>query len=86
MYWTGVLGSFAVEIGAALKICTEIGGKTPPMYKEPFYLGVRIALALAAAGPLAAFLSNGSGLTAFYLGASAPLVLDQLAKGIRPSE
>ena len=84
MYWFGVLGSAAVEIGAALKICTEIGGHWPPLYKKPAYLTIRSALALGAAGPLAELMANGGALTAFYLGASAPLVIDQMAKGIRP--
>lgn len=85
MYWIGVLGSLAVEIAAALKICTEIGGHVPPLYKKPAYIVIRLLLAVVGAGPLAELLANGAHLTAFYIGASAPLVIDQMAKGVKPA-
>lgn len=82
-YWTGVLGSVAVEVVAAFKACVEIDGRCPERYKKPFYLLIRTALAFAS-GALPAFMHAQNALTAFYLGGSAPLVLDRMAKGLRP--
>lgn len=84
-YWVGVWGSLAVEIAAALKICTEIGGHWPPLYKKPAYVVIRTVMVFGGAGPLAMWMSGESIPAAVYIGASAPLIIDQMAKGLKPS-
>jgi hypothetical protein len=82
-YWIGVLGSLMVELFAAAKACGEIDGAVPPRYKRPFYIATRILMALFA-GVLAVVFEAPSAFAAFYLGASAPLVMDRLAQGVVP--
>lgn len=84
-YWLGVIGSIAVELGAAFKECGDLNGRCPERYKQPFYLGVRALLALAS-GTIPAVAEAPNALTSFYLGASAPLFLDRLARGVKPAE
>jgi hypothetical protein len=84
-YWLGVIGSVAVEVAAAAKECSELNGRCPERYKQPFYLIVRGLLALAS-GTIPAVAEAPNALTSFYLGASAPLFLDRLARGVKPSE
>lgn len=84
-YWVGVIGSVAVELGAAFKECSEIGGRCPDRYKQPFYLAIRLLLAFAS-GTIPAVADAPNALTSFYLGASAPLFLDRLARGVKPAE
>lgn len=80
-YW-GVAGSLGVEIGAAVKVSADMHGACPPLYRKPFYLGARFLLALIAGG-LAVGLDAQNALTAFYLGSSAPLILDRFARGVQ---
>jgi hypothetical protein len=84
-YWLGVLGSISVEIGAAAKSCADLNGACPDRYKKPFYLLIRGMLALVG-GSLPVVPDATNALASFYLGASAPLVLDRLGRGIHPSE
>ncbi|WP_129222282.1 hypothetical protein [Lichenibacterium ramalinae] len=84
-YWIGVIGSLAVEAGAAFKACSEIDGHCPERYKRIPYLLFRAILALVS-GTLPVVMDAQNSLTAFYLGASAPLILDRLAKGVKPGE
>lgn len=81
----GVLGSIAVEVGAAAKSCADLNGACPARYKRPFYLLIRGLLALVG-GSLPVVLDAANALTSFYLGASAPLVLDRLERGIHPGD
>src|SRR3954471_22862640 len=82
-YWIGVLGSLMVELFSAAKACGELDGAVPPRYKRPFYLGTRVLMALFS-GVLAVVLEAPSAFAAFYLGVSAPLVMDRLAQGVIP--
>jgi hypothetical protein len=84
-FWVGVIGSLAVETAGAVKDCAALDGLCPDRYKRPAYLLFRGLLALAA-GTLPVFLEAPKPLTAFYLGASAPLLLDRLARGIKPTD
>ena len=86
LYVSGVLGSLGVELAACLAATVKGGGKWPPIYKRPFYLVVRTVFALTAAGLLPVYLAASSGLSALYLGASAPLVWDRLARGLQPTQ
>ena len=83
-YWVGFIGSVTVEIGAALKDCSELNGRCPERYKQTAYLIFRTAMAFAS-GALPVVMDAPNALTAFYLGASAPLILDRLARGVKPS-
>lgn len=84
-YWIGFIGSIAVEIGAAFKACSELDGHCPDRYKRFPYLLFRALLALIS-GTLPVVMDAQNALTAFYLGASAPLILDRLAKGVKPGD
>lgn len=84
-YWIGFIGSLSVEAGAAFKECGELNGRCPERYKQPAYLVIRTLLALAS-GALPVVMDATNALTAFYLGASAPLILDRLARGVKPTE
>ena len=84
-YWIGVIGSLAVEIGAAFKACSELDGHCPERYKRFAYILFRVLLALIS-GTLPVVMDAQNALTAFYLGASAPLILDRLAKGVKPAD
>jgi hypothetical protein len=77
LFWVGFLGSLFVEIAID-------DGKVPTRYTRFGYLVVRILLALGG-GTLAVVFEANNALTAFYLGASAPIVLDKLAQGALPS-
>jgi hypothetical protein len=82
-YWLGVLGSAAVEIFAAAKASADMDGGMPSRYKKPFYLLTRVLVALAS-GVLPVVFGAPTPLAAFYLGLSAPLVIDRLAQGVLP--
>jgi hypothetical protein len=83
-YVIGVIGSITLEIAAALRLSAEAGGVCPPIYKKPFYVLVRVIFALTAAGLLPVMMSAQSIWSAFYLGITAPLVFDRLARGLQP--
>lgn len=80
----GALGSLAIELATAVKLTTENHGTCPPIYKKPFYCVIRVVFALICAGPLAVLMDAASYWSAFYLGISAPLVYDRLARGLQP--
>lgn len=80
----GVFGSLAIEVVAGVRACTDLDGKCPPRYKRAAYLIFRSLLALCG-GALPVFLDANTALNALYLGASAPLFLDRLGKGIAPT-
>jgi hypothetical protein len=80
----GALGSLAIELATAVKLTTENQGSCPPIYKKPFYCVIRVGFAMFCAGPLAALMDAASYWSAFYLGISAPLVYDRLARGLQP--
>lgn len=82
VYWWGVLGSCVVEIAAIAKGMTELKGFLPPQYKKPGFVFVKLAFAIVCAGTLAVILGATGIFTAFYIGASAPLILDRFAKGL----
>jgi len=71
-YLTGVFGSVAAELVAALRETQKMNGKCPELYKRPFYVCVRILVAIGPAGGLPVLLSASNLQTAFYLGLSAP--------------
>ena len=84
VYWWGVLGSLAVEIAAATKGASELKGYCPPQYKRPLFLLFKAAFAIICAGPLSIILGATGAFNAFYIGASAPLIMDRVAKGLEP--
>lgn len=81
VFWVGALGSISVEIAAAAKSCADLEGQCPERYKRVFYLFTRLIMA-AVAGAVASVLDATNTLTAFYMGASAPLILDRLGRGL----
>ena len=83
-YWIGFIGSVTVELGAAFKECSELNGRCPERYKQRAYLTFRALLAFAS-GTIPVVMDAPNALTAFYLGASAPLFLDRLARGVKPA-
>jgi hypothetical protein len=56
----------------------------PDRYLKPAYVIVRALLALSG-GALAVVFDSPTALAAFYLGASAPIVIDKLAQGAMPT-
>jgi len=83
LYLCGVFGSVAAEIVAALRETQKINGKCPEHYKQPFYIVIRILVALIPAGGLPVLLSASNFQTAFYLGLSAPLLLERLQRSLQ---
>lgn len=85
-YWIGVLGSLSVEIATATNDCGKAHGVLPPRYKSFPYLVVRTLLAFMGGGMLPVVLEAANGMTSFWLGASAPIVLDKLERGVHPAK
>jgi hypothetical protein len=83
-YFIGAIGSLTLEIAVALRLSAESGGSCPAIYKRPFYVLVRIIFAFTAAGILPVMMAAQSQWSAFYLGVTAPLVFDRLARGLQP--
>lgn len=73
-----------VEIGTMARACANMDGGIPVRYKSFVYIPVRILLALCA-GAIATVFDAKTALVAFYLGASAPVVIDKLAQGALPT-
>lgn len=84
LFWVGVLGSAVVEVGACCRAAANNNGDLPERYLKIPYLFVRGLLALSG-GTLAVVFDSPTALAAFYLGASAPIVLDKLAQGAIPT-
>jgi hypothetical protein len=78
-----VFGSVAAEVAYALGETIKCGGAVPAIYKKPFYLGARFLLVFVAGG-LPVLLGATNGLTSFYLGVTAPLVLNRMQRSIEP--
>jgi hypothetical protein len=83
LYLWGVVGSLAVEVGAAVKNAADSDGVFPPKYTRWQFLTIRCVFAFFA-GTVPLMLDATNTLTAFYLGASAPLVFDRAARGLEP--
>lgn len=84
LFWVGVIGSLVVEVGACARAASNGDGSLPNRYFKVGYLIIRLLLALAG-GTLAVVFDSQTPLAAFYLGASAPIVLDKLAQGAIPT-
>lgn len=82
-YWVGVIGSGVVEFFALARACAKLDGHTPKRYQKPVYLATRFGMPFVA-GTLPMIMDAGSPLIAFYLGASAPVIIDKLAEGVMP--
>jgi hypothetical protein len=80
-YMWGVFGSIIVEVGAVVRATSNNDGHCPPPYNRPFYVRVRAVFAILA-GFLPVALNASNALTAFYLGTSAPLVVERATSGI----
>ena len=83
-FWVGVMGSLSIEVTTCWRAMANADGDLPVRYKKPVYLIVRGLLALGG-GTLAVVFDAPTALAAFYLGASAPIVLDKLAQGAIPT-
>jgi hypothetical protein len=81
-YLWGVFGSVAVEVVAAVKAAADSGGSCPAPYNKPFYLIMRVVLA-ALSGFIPVALDANSAITAFYLGAGAPVFIDRARAGLQ---
>jgi hypothetical protein len=81
LYLLGVFGSMMVEISQAVTTAGFYGGKAPPQYRQPFFVLMRIMLALAA-GVIPVVLEANTAYNAIVLGASAPLFFDKAARGL----
>lgn len=62
---------------------TKLDGHVPTRYKRPAYLAMRTVNPLVC-GTLPMIMDAATPLIAFYLGASAPVVIDKLAEGVMP--
>lgn len=76
----GFLGSFAVEIAA---LCRRFDSKTsiPTHYKQVSFWVVRASLAVVGGSLAVAWGIDNKPLLAFYLGASAPLIIQKFSQG-----
>ena len=81
LYIWGVIGSIGVELITVLAATVANEGKCPLMYRQPFYIALRTAVAFVAAGALPVGMHAANTWSALYLGASAPLVYDRLQRG-----
>ncbi|WP_315774814.1 MULTISPECIES: hypothetical protein [unclassified Bradyrhizobium] len=72
-----------MEVVAAVKAASDNGGSCPPPYNKPFYLVMRATLAILA-GFIPVALDANSAITAFYLGAGAPVFIDKARSGLQP--
>lgn len=84
IYFSGLFGSAAVEFSSMMKATLAENGNCPDLYKKPFYVLARAILGIVFAAPLPVLLDANSMLTAIYMGASAPLIIDKLASGVLP--
>lgn len=84
-YLWGVFGSIAVEVVTAVKAASDNGGACPPPYNKPFYLFMRTALA-GLSGFIPVALDANSAITAFYLGAGAPVFIDKAKSGLQSQD
>jgi hypothetical protein len=73
-----------VEIAACYRATCNADGDIPHRYRKIGYLAVRTFLGLAG-GALAEVFDASTAMASFYLGASAPIVIDKLAQGAIPS-
>jgi hypothetical protein len=67
-----------------LRATAKLDGNVPASYKGPAYFTVRFANPFVC-GTLPIIMDAATPLIAFYLGASAPRVLDKLAEGVMPN-
>lgn len=81
IYFTAVAGSFCAEITALLQASTKLQGNCPEKYKKPFYVIVRVLFALIVAGFIPVVLGANTIAAAFFMGVSAPIIMDKLVSG-----
>src|SRR4051812_8807487 len=79
-----VLGSLLVDL-SFLDEEYQAEGAFPKRYKDGYYLALRFAIALAA-GAIAIAQKINTPLFAIQVGASAPLILQRLARGVGPGK
>lgn len=84
LYFAGLFGNAAVEFTSMTKATLAHNGNCPELYRKPFYVAARATFAVVFAAPLPILLGAASILSAFYIGASAPVIFDKLASGILP--
>ena len=83
MYASSVAGSLGIELAALLRNLSASDGQLPAKYKTLSYPIFRVLFAFIGAGPLAVMMDARTGLIAFYIGISAPLIYDRAAAGIK---
>lgn len=79
----GFAGSIAVEIVNIYQVFQDENPKMPSRYKNYVFWFVRLILAIIAGGLAMAYKIDNAILAA-NIGASTPLILHALAKGIQP--
>jgi TRAP-type C4-dicarboxylate transport system permease small subunit len=82
-YWAGFLGSAVVEAYSFVKAVEAHDGRLPDRYRRLWYAITRILFPFLS-GTIPWGLGATSFTIAFYMGASAPLIFDRLARGIIP--
>lgn len=80
IYFIGLGGSLLVEFIAFVHACEMHGRHVPRRYQHFLYLISRFTLPLLYA-TVPVLLGANSVISALYIGASAPIVLDRLAQG-----
>jgi hypothetical protein len=80
----GVLGSVLVEVAALTKGVADCGGSWPDKYRKAPTVIMKIIFPFFA-GAIPIIFEAANALTAVYLGASAPIIIDRLASGVQPS-
>jgi len=78
-----VLGGAAVEFFALARACAKLDGRLPKRYQRIPYIATRVAMPFCC-GTLPMIMDAATPMLAFYLGASAPLIVDKLAEGVMP--
>jgi hypothetical protein len=82
-YWVGVCGSAVVEAFAFAQALAKNDGVVPKRYTRPAHCVTRVVIPFFA-GSLPMIMDAATPLIAFYLGASAPVLVDKLAEGVMP--
>jgi hypothetical protein len=72
-----------VEVFAFARGCSKLDGEVPKRYMKAPFVVTRCVLPFFA-GAIPMIMDAATPMIAFYLGASAPVIVDKLAEGVMP--
>ena len=80
-YLCAVLGSLAVDLAFAVGEAQAADGHFPARFRKLAYVVGRVVFAVFCAGLLPILLNAKTVTAAFYMGVSAPVIYERLARG-----